>query len=335
MDFSLDAIEDELVILDTTKANQSTVLGCCNGITYNSTTGVFTFDFVDGTSLTADLNIEKIPVSFSMDEDGVITMTTSDGSQYTADVGALIKTYTFEDSDEINFETTTDSSGNKTVSATINTGSISEDKLETDFLANCRTAAQTAGAASTSASGSAATATAKSLASEGYAVGTQDGVPVTQGSPYYHNNAKWYCEQGGGGGGTTDYTDLENKPQINSVELSGNKTLSALGIPTSLSAQSDVSISSPSNGQELTYNSTSGKWENTTPETATVLTGTLTAGQTQITFTNAKITSDCLVDIYVEHGAAVPTEYDDSTPGSITLTFEAQTTNLGIKLVIN
>lgn len=35
---------------------------------------------------------------------------------------------------------------------------------------------------------------------------------------------------GGGGGGTTDYTQLENKPQINSVTLSGNKTTSDLGI---------------------------------------------------------------------------------------------------------
>ena len=31
-------------------------------------------------------------------------------------------------------------------------------------------------------------------------------------------------------GGNTDYTDLSNKPQINNVELSGNKTLLELGI---------------------------------------------------------------------------------------------------------
>lgn len=34
----------------------------------------------------------------------------------------------------------------------------------------------------------------------------------------------------GGSAGTTDYTQLENKPQINSVELTGNKTLDDLGI---------------------------------------------------------------------------------------------------------
>lgn len=34
----------------------------------------------------------------------------------------------------------------------------------------------------------------------------------------------------GGSGGTSDYSDLDNKPQINSIELDGNKTLSDLGI---------------------------------------------------------------------------------------------------------
>ena len=39
-----------------------------------------------------------------------------------------------------------------------------------------------------------------------------------------------YVSDGGGSAGTTDYTQLENKPQINSIELTGNKTLDDLGI---------------------------------------------------------------------------------------------------------
>ena len=39
-----------------------------------------------------------------------------------------------------------------------------------------------------------------------------------------------YVSDGGGSSGTTDYTQLENKPQINSVVLTGNKTLNDLGI---------------------------------------------------------------------------------------------------------
>lgn len=35
---------------------------------------------------------------------------------------------------------------------------------------------------------------------------------------------------GGGGGGTSNYNQLSNKPQINDVELTGNKSLHDLGI---------------------------------------------------------------------------------------------------------
>lgn len=41
---------------------------------------------------------------------------------------------------------------------------------------------------------------------------------------------------GGGGGGTGSYSDLTNKPKINNVTLSGNKSLSDLG------AQSAVEV---------------------------------------------------------------------------------------------
>lgn len=41
---------------------------------------------------------------------------------------------------------------------------------------------------------------------------------------------------GGGGGGTSDYLDLDNKPSINNVELTGNKTAAELG----LAATSDI-----------------------------------------------------------------------------------------------
>ena len=41
---------------------------------------------------------------------------------------------------------------------------------------------------------------------------------------------------GGGGGGTSNYNALENKPSINSVTLTGNKSLSDLGI----AAASDI-----------------------------------------------------------------------------------------------
>lgn len=44
------------------------------------------------------------------------------------------------------------------------------------------------------------------------------------------NWTSWTLAEGGGGGGTSDYSDLTNKPSINGVTLSGNKTTSDLGI---------------------------------------------------------------------------------------------------------
>lgn len=43
----------------------------------------------------------------------------------------------------------------------------------------------------------------------------------------------WIDQSGGGGGGTTNYNQLSNKPQVNGVELSGNKTSAQLGITAS------------------------------------------------------------------------------------------------------
>lgn len=47
------------------------------------------------------------------------------------------------------------------------------------------------------------------------------------------DTGRWREFETGGGGGTSDYSDLTNKPQINNVELSGNKTASDLGLAPS------------------------------------------------------------------------------------------------------
>lgn len=55
---------------------------------------------------------------------------------------------------------------------------------------------------------------------------------------------------GGGGSGSGSYSDLTNKPKINSVTLSGNKSLSDLGI--SAEGSEEVSIVSPASGTTFT-----------------------------------------------------------------------------------
>lgn len=78
-----------------------------------------------------------------------------------------------------------------------------------------------------------------------------------------NGSAYWQKLVNSSGGGTDDYDDLENKPKINNVTLSGNKTTADLGItiPTKTKELDDVASTTPTNGQILKYNGTSQKYE--------------------------------------------------------------------------
>lgn len=200
MDIALNEIDNRVVSMDTSKADESDLLQALKSVTYNTQTGLFTFTWFNDNTLDVDLNIEKIPVSFSMSPQGVITMTTADGTTYTADVASLIKTYTFEDSSELDFTVTTDSSGNKTVTASIKTGSITGDKLQPNYLADVTTQAQNASASAVAANSSANAADYDAKLAQSYAVG---GSGVRQGEDT--DNAKYYKEQAAAIVGTTGH----------------------------------------------------------------------------------------------------------------------------------
>lgn len=53
------------------------------------------------------------------------------------------------------------------------------------------------------------------------------------------NDVQW-VNQESGGQGTTDYADLENKPKINNVTLSGNKTAAQLGLQAELVSGTNI-----------------------------------------------------------------------------------------------
>lgn len=163
-----------------------------------------------------------------MDAAGVLTMTTADGSTFTADIGALIKTYEFEDSGTVEFQVRTDENGAKHIKADIIEGSIDGSKLTPDYLAQLTRQAEAAAANATAAAGSATTATQNKEAAEAWAAGTIDGQPVPESNPAYHNNAKYWSEQA---------------PK------------------TTFAGLNDVDVSGVTNGQVPVYNADSGKWE--------------------------------------------------------------------------
>ena len=82
MDYAIYEIDGRVVTFDLTKANQSDLLQTVKNVTYDTETGIFTFTFWNGSTVEADLNIEKIPVSFRLTEQGVLIMTTADGTEY-------------------------------------------------------------------------------------------------------------------------------------------------------------------------------------------------------------------------------------------------------------
>ena len=105
-------------------------------------------------------------------------------------------------------------------------------------------------------------------------------------------------------------------------------------IPSSASAiymMGDVAISSIADGQILKYDSSSSKWINSTDKT--VLTATLTSGSTSLTFSNAAITTTAMYDVYADKYGLTPTNMTVTT-GQAVLTFEAQSADVSVKLVI-
>ena len=272
MDLALYEIDGRVVDFDLTKANQSDLLQTIKALTYNTETGVFTFTFWNGSTYTVDLNIEKIPVDFSMDEYGVITMTTADGTQYTCDISELVKLYTFVDSSEIDFTVTTDASGNKNVTAGIKEGSIVGSKLQPNFLADCQAASSQAQTAAGNASASATTAESSSEDSEAWAVGERNGVPVPSTDPAYENNSKYWAEHGSNsfaGLTDTDFTNLQNgqiakynsttQKWENANESGGGGLLPHLYIDSE--ADSTVTVVAPDSSVIIPTQISSGHWE--------------------------------------------------------------------------
>lgn len=95
----------------------------------------------------------------------------------------------------------------------------------------------------------------------------------------------------------------------------------------------NITITSPANGQILMYDSTTQKWKNANIDLGTVLSGTLQIGATSLAFTNSAIGNNSLIDIYTNPYGIVPLSAAQSGT-TVTLTFDAQTAVVNVKLVV-
>ena len=189
MDLAIDNLDDRVVAMDAAKFNTETANTLIKDWVIDEQTGVITITKLNGEKILFDLNIEKIPVNFTLSDDGIITMTTDDGEQFTANIGAMIPILTFEDSDEIAVSVSGEGV-NKTYSFSVKNGSITEEKLNPTYLGEIHTQVARAESSATSADASEKNAASSSALSKSYAVGgtgTRDGEDT--------DNAKYYAEQ--------------------------------------------------------------------------------------------------------------------------------------------
>lgn len=183
---TIDTIDDRAIALDTTKANQTDLLLTVSGVTFDASTGTFTFTKSNGTTIVIDTDLEKIPVNFDYDDDPTsahyqqLILTLDDGTVKYIDMSALVTEYDFAPSTTIS---PTITSG--TVKMDVIDGSITGAKLQPNYLADITTQANNASQSETAAEDAATLS--QSWAEGGTGTRTDED---TQNSKYYAQQAE-------------------------------------------------------------------------------------------------------------------------------------------------
>lgn len=185
MDSALDTIDDRVITLDTEKADGTTVANLIQSIAIDDETGEITITKQNGSTQTIQTTLNKIAINFAYDyATQNIILTLNDGSEVAIDISSLIQNNEFDSTATIDL--TVDANGH--VKANIINGSITDEMLRTDYLADIRLAEAHANAYQ-------AAAEDYSLDSEAWAKGTRAAEPVPQGVDGYHDNSKFYKDR--------------------------------------------------------------------------------------------------------------------------------------------
>lgn len=266
MDIALDEVDNRVLGLDTAKLDKSVANSMVKEITFDEATGIFTITSLDGTTKTIDTKLEKVATNFSYDYDTQkLKLTLLDGTEQEIDMSSLISQYEFVDTSTIGFTV-----GNEgKITAIVKDGSITEDKLQPNFLADVKVEVAKAKSYSDSSYDNATTSSnasaqakqyrdeAKQYRDEVQAVVDVDIATTTKAGLVKPDGTTITIDADGtihstATGGTEDYTDLNNKPSINGVELSGNKTTADLNIKEGTTNYTELSNKPSINGVELT-----------------------------------------------------------------------------------
>ena len=225
---TVDELDNRIITLDTNKANQSDMNNAVQAITYDPIDGSLTISKFGGAVTTYDTDIDKIPTSYNFIDNPNdahyknLAVTLADSTVNYTDMTAVVTENDFNTSGTIQYSIST--SG--IVSFDIVDYSVTDTKMQPNYLADIT-------AQATSASVAASVASSSKVDSEAWAVGTRNGTPVQMGDPTFQNNAKYYAEHGAG---------------------------------SSFSGLADTNFTSLQNGQVAVYDSNTTKWINSAPD---------------------------------------------------------------------
>ena len=163
---AVSTIDDRVITLDLTKFDKMDAQSCIKKIEYDKATGKFTITSVSGATAVIDTMLEKLAVNFSYDPTAQkLIITLDDGTQQEVDLSALITQFEFLESDTIYFTVTVDGK----VKGNVKNGSITDEMLRTDYLADITVQAQNAAQKASESAASAAQAKIDADRAETYA----------------------------------------------------------------------------------------------------------------------------------------------------------------------
>ena len=145
---AINGIDDRVVTLNAEKASTADLNGSIVNVRLDEKTGIFTFTRFNGTTFTINTALEEVVTNFKYDNSvQQLVLTLADGTTQNVDLSALITQYEFTNSATILWTVTKEGK----VVANIKPNSITDQMLQTNYLANITTQANTAVSASQSA----------------------------------------------------------------------------------------------------------------------------------------------------------------------------------------
>ena len=134
MDSAIDNMDDRVVAMDASKVDLTRANELVEEILWDESNGTLTVVKMNGSRAVIDTKLEKLAVNFTYNpQTQQLVITLDDGTVQNVDLSSLITEYEFLDSDTIAFEIV-----DGKVKAIVKNGSINEDKLQPNFLADIK-----------------------------------------------------------------------------------------------------------------------------------------------------------------------------------------------------